>query len=123
MTTAQRIGGILELKVDGNQYLAKGSFTYNLGENKKEMIVGSDGVHGYKEMPQKPFIEGTITDTADISMSDLRKLVNVTAILRLANGKAISVEGAVEASDGDVTTEEGEAQVRFEGMRGTEILP
>jgi len=118
---SRRIGGILELKVDGNQYLVKGSFTYNLGIPKKEMIVGMDGVHGYKETPQVPFIEGSITDTADISVSDLRKLINVTAVLRLANGKTISIEEAVEASDGDVTTEEGEIQVRFEGTKGTEI--
>ena len=118
---SRRIGGILELKVDGNQYLVKGSFTYNLGIPKKEMIVGMDGVHGYKETPQVPFIEGSITDTADISVSDLRKLINVTAVLRLANGKTISIEEAVEASDGDVTTEEGEIQVRFEGTKATEI--
>ena len=76
---SKRIGGILELKIDGNQYLAKGAFTYNLGKGKKEMVVGSDGVHGYKELPQVPFIEGAITDTDEISISDLRLLKDVTA--------------------------------------------
>ncbi len=120
--SAPRIGGILALKIDGNQYLAKGNFTYNLGVPKKEMVVGSDGVHGYKEVPQVPFIEGMITDSPDISITELRGLANVTALLTLANGKVISIENAVEASDGNVTTEEGEAQVRFEGTKGTELV-
>lgn len=117
----KRIGGIIELKVSGNQYQAKGNFTYNLGIPKKEMVVGSDAVHGYKELPQVPYIEGAITDSPDILISELRSLRDVTVILRLANGKVISLEESVEASDGDVTTEEGEAQVRFEGTRATEI--
>lgn len=118
----KRIGGILFLKVNGNQYQAKGAFTYNLGVPKKEMIVGSDGVHGYKEMPQVAYIEGAITDSPDISITELRDLRDATVTLELANGKVISIESAIEASDGEVTSEEGEAQVRFEGLKGTEII-
>lgn len=117
----RRIGGLIELKVDGNQYQAKGSFTYNLGEAKKEMVVGHDAVHGYKELPQVPFIGGMITDSREISVADIRKLRDVTVTLRLNNGKTIALQQAVEASDGDVTTEEGEAQIRFEGTAATEI--
>lgn len=57
-----RVGGIIFIKANGTQYRAKGNFTYNLGRLKKEKVVGSDGVHGTKVVPQVPFIEGAITD-------------------------------------------------------------
>ena len=56
-----RRAGILFFKVDG-AHDAKGGFTYNLGGAKREAIVGSDAVHGYKETPRVAFIEGEITD-------------------------------------------------------------
>ena len=117
----RRIGGTIFVKVDGMQLQAKGSWSYNLGESKKEMIVGADGVHGFKEMPQKPFIEGNITDSDELDMAALRRTRDATVVLQLANGKTISIEEAIEASDGNVSTEEGEAEVRFEGFRATEI--
>lgn len=117
----RRIGGILELKLDGSILQAKGSFTYNLGIPKKEMVVGSDFVHGFKELPQVPYIEGQITDSDELDLEALRRSRDVTVTLNLANGKIIVIEEAIEASDGSGTTEEGELEVRFEGIRGREV--
>tara|TARA_R110000803_G_scaffold162194_1_gene225795 strand:+ start:9436 stop:9792 length:357 start_codon:yes stop_codon:yes gene_type:complete len=116
-----RIGGKIQIKVDGQQYRAKGSFTYNLGKDKKEAVVGSDGVHGFKVTPQVAFIEGTITDSSNISLEKLLELEDVTVILELANGKIISLSGASFTSEGNVTTEEGEIDARFEGDQAEEI--
>jgi hypothetical protein len=118
----RRVGGIIEFKVDGEIYQAKGNFTYNIGIAKKEMIVGSDGVHGFKETPQVPFIEGAITDSDELDLATFRSLRDVTVTLNLANGKVIVIEEAVEASDGNGTTEEGELEFRFEGIRGREVV-
>lgn len=52
MAGKNRIGGVISLKVDGDMYFAKGNFTYNIGIPRKEGVVGSDRVHGYKETPQ-----------------------------------------------------------------------
>jgi len=116
-----RVGGIIQFKIDGENYLAKGSFTYNIGAPKRESVVGSDSVHGYKEMPQAPFIEGVITDQADLDLDALLNVVDSTVTLELANGKIAVVERAYFVSDGNVTTEEGEIAVRFEGITGREI--
>lgn len=51
MAGKNRIGGVISLKVDGDMYFAKGNFTYNIGIPRKEGVVGSDRVHGYKETP------------------------------------------------------------------------
>lgn len=117
----QRIGGTIEFKIDGEIYNAKGSWTYNLGRGKRETIVGADGVHGYKEMPQVPYIEGVITDRGDLSIDTLLKLVDATAMLQLANGKIIVLRDAIFAGDGNVTTEEGEIEARFEGVSAEEV--
>jgi hypothetical protein len=116
-----RIGGMISLTIDGQQYDAKGNFTYSLGIPKKEMVVGADRIHGYKEIPTVPFIEGEITDNAEISMANLRAVKDATILLKLGNGKTINLRNAIEASDGVGNTEEGNQSVRFEGMSAEEI--
>lgn len=116
-----RVGGKIFVKANGIQYRAKGSWTYNLGKDKREAVVGADAVHGYKAMPQAPFIEGTITDSSELSIEDLLDLTEATIILELANGKIISLNDAWWAADGNVTTEEGEIEARFEGLTADEI--
>lgn len=121
MSNPNRRAGTLFFKVDGAQYDAKGSFTYNLGAAKREAIVGADAVHGYKETPQTPFIEGEITDRADLDLEALLNLDGVTVTLELANGKVILLRDAWYAGEGNVGTEEANIQVRFEGLSGEEV--
>lgn len=118
---AERIGGIIRVKVDGQQFFAKGSWTYRINPEKREMIVGSDRVHGYKALPQVPFVEGVITDRGDLDLLALQGVEDVTVLLELANGKGVVLRSAVYVSEGEVTTEEGEIPARFEGISGEEI--
>lgn len=112
--------GKLFFKVNGTRQRAKGSFTYNLGRDKKTRILGVDGVHGSKVEPVVPFIEGKITDGDDI---DLALLIETegTITLELQNGKTIFLHDAVYAADADVDSDEGEIPVRFEGSRAEEV--
>lgn len=121
MANEQRRGGIIFLKVNGEIYNAKGSFTYNIGKPKRDAIVGADQVHGYKEVPQIPFIEGEITDTPTMDLEALVTAENATVTLELANGKVISLREAWYASEGTGNTDEGNIGVRFEGISGEEI--
>ncbi len=121
MAGKNRIGGAISLKVDGDMYFAKGNFTYNIGIPRKEGVVGSDRVHGYKETPQIPFIEGEITDRQDLSLEKLQAIESSTVTLELANGKVIALSEAWYASEGTGNTEEGNIAARFEGMSAEEI--
>lgn len=116
-----RRSGFLFVKVNGVTYDAKGDYTYNLGQPKREAIVGPDRVHGYKELPQVPFIEGEITDSSNIDVSAFLNIKDATVTLELANGKVISLSNAWYAGDGNIQTEEANIQVRFEGLRAEEI--
>ncbi len=116
-----RVGGIIELKINGQVYSAKGNFTYNLGRPVREAVIGADTVHGYKETPQAAFIEGEITDSAEISLESLVGTTDATVYLRLANGKVVVLSSAWFAGEGTGNTEEGNIAVRFEGMNGEEV--
>lgn len=110
-----RVGGILSVKVGGEVHKAKGAFTYNIGQPLREAVVGVDGVHGFKETPQVGFIEGSITDRADLKLKDFLNLTNVSIMVKLRNGKTISMPSGTYAQEGTVSSEEGEIPVRFIG--------
>ena len=107
MASKTRRGGTLSLTVNGVRQDAKGSFSYNLGLPKREAIVGADSVHGYKETPQAPMIEGEITDRGDLDLAAFVQTTDATVTLQLANGKTIVLRNAWFAGEGTVQTEEG----------------
>ena len=118
---AEPLGGIISLQIDGEVYRVVGSWTRNLGVPMREPLVGSDGVHGRKETPRVPFIEGIIRDSGDLDVRDLQELDGVTASMSLPNGKLFVLYDAWYAGEGNITTEEGEITARFEGMSAEEI--
>jgi len=117
----QRRGGVIQLTVNGELYDCKGNFTYNLGADKNESIVGSSGVTGFKSTPQPAFIEGMLTDRGGLSVKQLVGITNATVHLKLATNKVIALTGAAYTGDGNGTTDEGEITVRFEAEIGEEI--
>lgn len=118
---SNRVGGQIFIKVDGQMYDAKGAFTYSLGGTKKEGVVGHDRVHGYKELPQIPYMEGEITDRQSLSLAALQAITDATATIELANGKTFVLRNAWYAGESKGGTEEGNIDFRLEGMSGEEI--
>lgn len=116
-----RVGGIIEIKANGVLYAAKGEFTYNMGANKREAVVGADAVHGYKETVQAPKCEGAITDSGDLDVKTLLNLKDATVTLSLANDKVIVFKDAWYSGDGNITTEEGEIEFAIQALRAEEI--
>lgn len=120
--SVNRRSGILYVKIQGKLQESKGNWTYNLGRPKRDAIVGTNDIHGYKEMPQVPYIEGTITDKSSLDLvNDILDITNETVTLELANGKTIVLRNAWYAGEGNVTTEEAEISVRFEGLEAEEV--
>lgn len=117
----RRVGGVIFFKVNGELFQAKGEFTYNINPFKRETVLGQDVPHGFSEIPQVQFIEGTITDSDELDLEGFQKIRDATITLELANEKVIQLREAFYAADGDVTTSQGEIQVRFEGITGREV--
>lgn len=115
--SGKRVGGKIFLKANGIQFDAKGQFEYNLGADRKEMVIGHDGPHGHKAVPQEAYISGEITDNGTLDLkNDLLNLENATINLELYNGKIISCTQATYTGEGTVQTEEGNIAVRFSGI-------
>lgn len=116
-----RISGVAYIKVDGKQYAARGKWKTDILPTKREGIAGQDGVHGYKEMPKVPFIEGDVSYVEGILIKDLPKIKDATITLELANGKVHILRNAWWSGESPVDTEEGSFPVKFEGLSGSEI--
>lgn len=106
--------GTIWVQYDGNKLEAKGEYTIQPGQPKRDAILGADGVHGYKETPQVAYIEGATTDHKDLDTVALRNIVDATVTMRLLNGKTWVLDHAWYAGEGTMTTGEGEIGVRFE---------
>ncbi len=120
---AEHVAGAISFQLNGEIRRLKGNWTYNLGRVKRDAIVGADSVHGYKETPQIPMMEGAITDGRSLVLEDLLDFTDGTCTLHLRNGKVIELRDAWFAGEGTVDTEESEIAVRFEGLSGEEVRP
>lgn len=117
----QRRAGLIQLQINGEIQDAKGNFSYNLGRPKREAIIGADGVHGFKEMPQVCYIEGAITDRGNLDLAALASGRDLTVTLSMSNGKVVVLRDAWFAGEGSASTEESEIAVRWEGANAEEI--
>ncbi|MEW5422655.1 phage tail tube protein [Amorphus sp. 3PC139-8] len=115
------LSGTLYIKVDGTQYLAKGSFTVNVTPTQREGVAGLDGTHGFKETPKVPYIEGTFTTQPGFSIDTLHDHDDVTVTVELANNTAYMLRSAWFAGDGEINADDAEITGRFEGMSGEQI--
>lgn len=111
-----RVGGVLYVAANGVRIPVRGSWNIGRGLPKRDGVVGVDGVHGYKEMPQLPFIEGEATVTPDMDVDALLQLQDATITAELANGKTPVLRNAWQAAEGVIATEEGTLPLRFEGL-------
>lgn len=119
---AQRVGGIIRVKVDGVELRAKGDFTWNTGAPKRDAVIGAGSVHGYKEAPQVAFIEGVVTDGQDLDVDALTQGTDLTVLLELANGKSVVLRQAWFAGDAEGNTGEGEIKVRWESASKADFV-
>lgn len=122
MAGQKRVGGLIALKIDGNQYNSKGNFSYNLGRPKRDAVIGAEAIHGYKVTPQVAFIEGEITDNDGVDLATLLDATDVVVTLQLGTGKVIVMNHAWFAGEGTAQTEEGNIAIRFEADSAEEIF-
>lgn len=121
MSSTNRRAGIMYLKVDGEMQDAKGNFTYRPSVPKRSAINGADRTHGFKEEVQEAYIEGEVTDKGTLDLERLCTMEDVTVTLELACGKTFVLREAWYAGEATVGTQEGNINVRFEGMTGEEV--
>jgi hypothetical protein len=117
-----RVAGVSYVRVDGNQYALRGNLTVSIGIQEREGIPGQDAIHGYIERPRVPFIEGDFSDIGGLSIEALNRMTNVTVQAELANGKKYVLRNAWTSTALELNTADGQTTVRWEGMRGEELM-
>jgi len=118
---AQRVAGTAFLMVDGDQQRVRGNFTVSPNSFEREMLAGQDGVHGYRELPRVPWIQCDLTTVEELNVEDLELQTDVTVVAQLANRKQYSLSNATCKGGIEINTRDGQATVRWEGVRCEEI--
>lgn len=122
MAASKRVAGVIDLvcttATGGTFRLAlRGKWKVVPTETKKEGIAGQDRVHGYKEMPVVPYMEGDITYEARLLLRDLDRATGITAQTTFANGRNWIGYDGWRADVSTIDTEEGSIGVKFEFIR------
>jgi hypothetical protein len=121
MASPNRIGGVLSLRVDGNQYEARGSFQVTPGTVRRTGVAGQDFVHGYIEEPIVPQIKGDISIGNSLSVEALEQITDSTVQVALANGRTYVLTDAWVTAAFVIDAHDGKVEVTFEGITCQEI--
>lgn len=121
MSGSQRLAGPTGLQAGGIRLAIKSGCTYNLGSPKREAVMGSQEVEGFKENPQTPFVEFEAFDKANLDVKALEAMVDTTVTVDAPNGKTIVFHNAYWAGEGTHNTDEGTLSGRFEAPRAEEV--
>lgn len=121
MAAPNRIGGILSLRVDGNQYEARGNFQVTPSKVKRTGVAGQDGVHGYIEEPIVPQIAGDLSIGNQLSVEALEQITDATVQVQLANGKTYVLTSAWTEAAFVIDAHDGKVGVTFQGLTCEEL--
>jgi|SRR5882672_3510981 len=121
MATTNRIGGILSIRVDGQQYEARGNFQVTPSTVKRTGVAGQDFVHGYIEEPIVPSIKGDFSIGNKLSITLLEQITEATVQVALANGATYVLTEAWTTSAFVIDAHDGKVEVTFEGLTCQEI--
>lgn len=117
----QRVGGVLNLTIDGTPFAVRGNFEVSPSSVKREGVAGQDRVHGYTEMPIVPGIKGDFTTVPGLSLTALEAIVDSTVQVTLANGTTYVLAGAWTNAAFAINTAEGRFAIEFQGLTCDEV--
>lgn len=117
MPNQDRIGGIVEVIVDGESLeITSDAWQWNLGEPKREGVVGGNGRPvGYTETPVLPMLKGKVHVTSRTKLRELLRKGSATCILKLPWGQSFVLREAWTQSEGEVDTAKSEMTLEFAG--------
>ncbi len=116
------IAGKFTLSCDGIAFYASGVFKYGGGFDKREAIMHSSGVAGFKSTPVVPYISGDLIDNDSLALTDIANMTSSTITLDLANGKQIVLRGAYFTNENGLEADtDGKITIKFEGQSLEEV--
>lgn len=113
-----KVAGTATVHFNGQKYLLRGNMNVLIGNVARESVFGIDGYHGIKETAHAAAIECDITDTSDIDWNAIEQMANVTVQVNLINGKQAILRNAYQVNELQLSVDNGQVTVRFEGPKG-----
>nr|WP_314074883.1 phage tail tube protein [uncultured Roseococcus sp.] len=121
MAGATQVAGTAYVKLDGGQLALKGNLKIQPSDVNRAGVKGLDGIHGFKEGAEIPFIEVEVTDIPDVSLIALKRVKNSTVTAEVANGKVFVLSNAWSCPPFDLDGGEGQVTIKFEGLSCNEL--
>lgn len=93
--------------------------TFDPGGQKREALMADTGVAGYTEEPVAPSCEFKVANTSDVSLNDLRNLIEVNVTVQDDNGVTWVVRGAWMAEPPQLSN--GEYSCKMQGVQANPV--
>ncbi|MFT8463133.1 phage tail tube protein [Acetobacter persici] len=114
------LAGTATLTINGEAWNVVGEAQWQAAGMVNETLKGQSTVEGFSAMPTQGFIQATLRDRRDASVSALQGASGLTVILELANGKIITAVNAWQTENINVNTQEGTFELHVESDTVTE---
>lgn len=114
-----QVTGRVFVKINGDRQNSKEGAKLDFGGVSRTGVKGDNGVHGFSESTEIPYIECTISHKGDTSLAALQKLTNETITFETDSGKRYVLRNAWTAKSLELS--KGEVSLRFEGLTCEEM--
>lgn len=117
---SELLAGTAQVSVDGTNYLVEGDIKWSPSSVKREVMMGPDGFHGWKETPIPGTIKMSLRDTGGLTVANFNAMRNSTVVLTLASGKVIVGRNMGTVESQEVDAGDAKVDVSFAGPQVSE---
>ncbi|HVE20654.1 MAG TPA: phage tail tube protein [Acidocella sp.] len=115
-------GGIATIKIDGVQYMMRGSAKVKPGTVKRAPIVNQDGSVVFTQTADAPSISCDFSDWGGLSIVNISQIAGSTIAISLTNGKSYTLTNGTYTDATELNAEDGSFPVVFVGSSCNEQL-
>lgn len=115
---ADKIAGTCYVKADGEQFEVTGGVECPLLDVKREPVMGTNGVAGFKETALEPYIKVSAALTREFPLAMLQAGTDMTVTAEMANGKVYTLSGAYLKGEPAAKNDDGTTDLEFSGKKG-----
>lgn len=114
----KRLAGTCFIKVDGEQIEISGGVEAPLNDKKREPVVGSSAVAGYKETVITPYVKLTAILVPGFPRDKISSADDMSITVEFANGDVYTLANAWLASESAHKGDDGTVDLEFNGFKG-----
>lgn len=113
-----QIGGTAHLKINEASYTVsiEEGCTISLQNNKRDAVIGSDGIAHYTEVPMADKISGTLLLVPGLNPMVITEAENATISLVMNNGRTALLSQAFFSGETTVNSKNGTMTFEFTGQ-------